>query len=81
MRGMPRVMTGTYVGRGGAFTDTDLQDTKVAVTSLMPGPTDTKFVHRAGMDDTKVQGFASKVLPDKLKAAAHRQMARARVRG
>jgi uncharacterized protein len=89
----------------------ELKDTKVVVTSLMPGPTDTNFFHRAGMDDTKVgqssskddpaqvaeQGFkalmdgddklvagsattkltgvANKVLPDKLKAAAHRQMA------
>ncbi|MEG4172842.1 MULTISPECIES: hypothetical protein [unclassified Microcoleus] len=25
----------------------------VTVTSLMPGPTDTNFFHRAGMDDTK----------------------------
>jgi uncharacterized protein len=88
----------------------ELKDTKVVVTSLMPGPTDTNFFHRAGMDDTKVgqsakddpaqvaeqgfkalmdgddklvagsaktkvQGVANKVLPDKLKAAAHRQMA------
>jgi len=88
----------------------ELKDTKVTVTSLMPGPTDTNFFHRADMDDTKVgqgpkddpaqvakQGFdalmagkdkivagsaktkamgvANKVLPDKLKAAAHRQMA------
>jgi hypothetical protein len=30
------------------------------------------------MDDTKVQGVTSKVLPGKLEAAAHRQMARAR---
>ena|SRR5947209_6351232 len=88
----------------------ELKDTKVTITSLMPGPTDTNFFHRAGMEDThvgqaekddpaqvakqgfdalmsgegkiiagsaqtKVQGLASKVLPDKLKAAAHRQMA------
>ena len=25
----------------------------VSVTALMPGPTDTNFFHRAGMDDTK----------------------------
>ncbi|HEY6744956.1 MAG TPA: SDR family NAD(P)-dependent oxidoreductase [Mycobacteriales bacterium] len=84
---------------------------QVTITSLMPGPTDTNFFHRAGMDDTPVgqssskddpakvaeQGFTAlfdeedkvvaasastkltgamnKVLPDKLKAAAHRQMA------
>lgn len=88
----------------------ELKDTDITITSLMPGPTETNFFHRAGMDDTKVgqgskddpaqvakQGFdalmagkerivggsvttkaqeaANKVLPDKLKAAAHRQMA------
>ena len=89
----------------------ELKDTNVTITSLMPGPTDTNFFHRAGMDDTPVgkssskddpaqvaeQGFKAlfdeddkivagsattkltgamnKVLPDKLKAAAHRQMA------
>ncbi|MCP3819986.1 SDR family NAD(P)-dependent oxidoreductase [Streptomyces sp. A3M-1-3] len=88
----------------------ELKDTGVTVTSLMPGPTETNFFHRAGMDDTKVgrqpkddpakvakdgfdalmsergkvvagslrtkaQGVANKVLPDKLKAAAHRRMA------
>ncbi|HZA15706.1 MAG TPA: SDR family NAD(P)-dependent oxidoreductase [Pseudonocardiaceae bacterium] len=88
----------------------ELKDTKVTITSLMPGPTDTNFFHRANMDDTRIgqgpkddpaqvakhgfhalmegknkvvagsvmtkaQGLASGVLPDKLKAAAHRQMA------
>lgn len=88
----------------------ELKDTNITITSLMPGPTETNFFHRAGMEDThvgqaqkddpaqvakqgfdalmsgegkiiagsattKVQGIASKVLPDKLKAAAHRQMA------
>lgn len=91
----------------------ELKDTGVTVTSLMPGPTDTSFFHRADMDDTKVgqsqkddpvvvarQGFealmagkprvvagsvktrlqeaANKVLPDRVKAAAHRQMAQPR---
>ncbi|MBD2104673.1 SDR family oxidoreductase [Leptolyngbya sp. FACHB-261] len=32
----------------------ELKDTGVTVTSLMPGPTDTNFFHRAGMDDTNV---------------------------
>jgi len=32
----------------------ELQDTGVTVTALMPGPTETNFFHRAGMDDTKV---------------------------
>ncbi|WP_375498267.1 SDR family NAD(P)-dependent oxidoreductase [uncultured Nostoc sp.] len=31
----------------------ELKDTDVTVTALMPGPTDTNFFHRAGMDDTK----------------------------
>jgi uncharacterized protein len=31
----------------------ELKDAGVTVTSLMPGPTDTNFFHRAGMDDTK----------------------------
>jgi short-subunit dehydrogenase len=88
----------------------ELKDTGVTITSLMPGPTETDFFHRADMDDTKVgtsakddpaqvaaqgfealmkgtdklvagsvgtkaQGLANKVLPDKLKSAAHRRMA------
>jgi len=88
----------------------ELKDTGVTITSLMPGPTETNFFHRADMDDTKVgtsakddpaqvaaqgfealmkgtdklvagsvgtkaQGVANKVLPDKLKSAAHRRMA------
>jgi short-subunit dehydrogenase len=32
----------------------ELTDTDVAITSLMPGPTDTNFFHRAEMDDTRV---------------------------
>jgi uncharacterized protein len=31
----------------------ELKDTGVTVTSIMPGPTDTNFFHRAEMDDTK----------------------------
>jgi short-subunit dehydrogenase len=88
----------------------ELKDTDVTITSLMPGPTETEFFHRADMDDTKVgasnkddpaqvaeQGFralmkgeakvvagslstkaqeaGNKVLPDAVKAAAHRKMA------
>lgn len=30
----------------------ELQDTDVTVTSLMPGPTDTNFFARAGVEDT-----------------------------
>jgi short-subunit dehydrogenase len=32
----------------------ELRDTEVTVTALQPGPTDTGFFHRAGMDDTEV---------------------------
>lgn len=88
----------------------ELKDTGITITSLMPGPTETNFFHRAEMDDTKVgqstkddpaqvarQGFEAlvkgrkrvaagsvktkaqeamnKVLPDQVKAAAHRGMA------
>jgi short-subunit dehydrogenase len=88
----------------------ELDGTGVTVTSLMPGPTETNFFHRAGMDDTKIgasekddpaqvaeqgmkalldgdekvvagslktkaQGVASNVLPDSLKAKAHKKMA------
>ncbi|KJH71777.1 SDR family NAD(P)-dependent oxidoreductase [Aliterella atlantica] len=32
----------------------ELKGTGITVTALMPGPTETNFFHRAGMDDTKV---------------------------
>ena len=32
----------------------ELSDTGITVTALMPGPTETNFFHRAGMDNTKV---------------------------
>lgn len=32
----------------------ELKDTKVSVTNLMPGPTETEFFARAGMEDTSV---------------------------
>jgi short-subunit dehydrogenase len=32
----------------------ELRDTGVTVTALQPGPTNTDFFHRAGMDDTEV---------------------------
>jgi short-subunit dehydrogenase len=89
----------------------EVKDSAVSITALMPGPTETNFFHRAGMDDTPVgqskkddpakvaeQGFealmagkdrvvaeslktkaqelANKATPDKLKAAAHRAMAK-----
>jgi len=33
---------------------TELKDTGVTVTSLMPGPTDTEFFERADMEDTRI---------------------------
>ncbi|MBO0850071.1 MAG: SDR family NAD(P)-dependent oxidoreductase [Pseudonocardia sp.] len=32
----------------------ELKDTGITITSLMPGPTQTNFFQRAGMDDTKI---------------------------
>lgn len=32
----------------------ELRDSGITVTALQPGPTDTDFFHRAGMDDTEV---------------------------
>jgi short-subunit dehydrogenase len=40
----------------------ELRDTGVTVTTLMPGPTDTEFFARAGMEDTKL-GQAKKDSP------------------
>jgi len=38
----------------------ELRDTGVSVTALQPGPTDTNFFHRAGMDDTSVGSSGKK---------------------
>jgi len=56
---MPATFTAVY-GASKAFLSfseairNELQDTGVTVTALMPGPTETDFFHRAGMEDTKV---------------------------
>ncbi len=42
----------------------ELKDTEVSVTSLMPGPTDTEFFERAGMEDTKLGAMENKDDPD-----------------
>lgn len=43
----------------------ELKDSGVTVTALQPGPTDTNFFHRAGMDDTQVgQDGKSESQPD-----------------
>ncbi|HWT93401.1 MAG TPA: SDR family NAD(P)-dependent oxidoreductase [Solirubrobacteraceae bacterium] len=39
---------------------TELRPAGVTVTSLMPGPTETEFFHRANMDDTKIGASDSK---------------------
>ena len=41
----------------------EIKDTGVTITSLMPGPTETEFFHRAGMDDTRV-GVSEKDHPE-----------------
>ncbi len=43
----------------------ELKDTGITITALMPGPTETNFFHRAGMDDTKV-GVQEKDDPDQV---------------
>ena len=95
----------------GAALQSELKDTRITITVLTPGPTETDFFRRAGMQGTKVgasskddparvaeqgfralvkgdarvvagslgtkaQGVAAALLPDRLKAAAHRQMAK-----
>jgi short-subunit dehydrogenase len=42
----------------------ELKDTGVTVTALMPGPTDTEFFERAGMQDTRVGSTKHKDDPD-----------------
>jgi short-subunit dehydrogenase len=43
----------------------ELKDTGISITALQPGPTDTDFFHRAGMDDTEVgQKGKSESQPD-----------------
>ncbi len=57
---MPAPFEATY-GGSKAFVQSfaqalreELKDSGVTVTALMPGPTETNFFHRAGLDDTKV---------------------------
>ena len=57
---MPGTFQAVYNGTK-AFIDSfsfalrnELKDTNITVTCLMPGPTDTDFFERAGMEDTKV---------------------------
>ena len=52
----------------------ELRDTGVTVTALQPGPTDTDFFHRAGMDNTKVgsEGKTQSEPDDVAKAGSRR---------
>ncbi len=49
----------------------ELEDTGVTVTTLMPGPTDTNFFHRAGMDDTEVGASDKKADPAQVAKQAY----------
>jgi uncharacterized protein len=51
----------------------ELRDSGVSVTSLMPGPTETDFFHRADMDDTAV-GTSSKDDPARVAAQGVKAM-------
>lgn len=53
----------------------ELKDTGISVTVLMPGPTDTEFFERAGMQDTAV-GKADKMQADKVAEIGYRAMLR-----
>ena len=53
----------------------ELKDTGVSVTVLMPGPTDTEFFARAGMEDTAV-GEGKKMDPAKVAEIGYRAMQR-----
>ncbi|GAB2991560.1 SDR family NAD(P)-dependent oxidoreductase [Amycolatopsis acidiphila] len=44
----------SFVGSFAQALREELKDTGVTVTALMPGPTDTEFFTRAGMEDTKL---------------------------
>jgi short-subunit dehydrogenase len=52
----------------------ELKDSGVTVTVLMPGPTDTEFFHRAGLDDTAVGQSKSKMDPADVARAGYRAM-------
>lgn len=53
----------------------ELRDTQVTVTCLMPGPTDTEFFRRAGMEDTKF-ATGSKMTAEEVAKAGFEAMLR-----
>ncbi len=83
------VVLNAGVGRGGAFVDTDLADelevidlnvrSTVHLAKLVLRDMDALFAGKdrivAGSAKTKAQAAADKLLPDSLKAEAHRKMA------
>jgi len=54
----------------------ELDETAVTITCLMPGPTDTEFFHRGGMDDTPVGRSGSKTDPATVARAGYAAMKR-----
>jgi len=76
---MPGAFQAVYNGTK-AFIDSfswalrnELKDSGVSVTCLMPGPTDTEFFDRAGLNDTKV-GTGPKMDPEEVAAIGFKAM-------
>ena len=67
----------TFLGSFAQAIRAELEDTGITVTSLMPGPTETDFFHRAGMDDTKI-GASEKQDAAELRGSASRRCWRVR---
>ena len=49
----------------------ELKDAGITVTTLMPGPTETNFFHRAGMDDTQIGSSDKKADPAEVARQAY----------
>jgi uncharacterized protein len=49
----------------------ELKDAGITVTTLMPGPTETNFFHRAGMDDTQIGSSEKKADPAQVARQAY----------
>jgi len=78
---MPGTFQAAYNGSK-AFIDSfsfalrnELKDSGVSVTALMPGPTDTEFFERAGLEDTMV-GQGKKMDPAKVAEIGYKAMLR-----
>jgi len=55
---------------------TELEDTKITVTALCPGPTDTDFFPKAGMLDTKAFPKAHVMAPQEVAELGYKRMMR-----